>query len=194
MGATHQETFTVTADRRSLAAARFIAPHNLPALRVVDISASAGDCRVDAEQGGVCDFTDLAANGSVTVNVTWEADQAGEPCDVTVGVSTTGDIAANNDAVRGRVTTHGLTDLDLRVGTLSPGFRNATLTFPEITVVNGADTRVRRATRGHAARAGGAGERLGVECDLQRHHGIALRLQRARRRQHLHREHRGARK
>jgi hypothetical protein len=139
VGVTHQETFTVTADRRSLAAARFNAPHNLPALRVVDISASAGDCRVDAEQGGVCDFTDLAANGSVTVNVTWEADQAGEPCDVTVGVSTTGDVAANNDAVRGRVTTHGLTDLDLRVGTLSPGFRNATLTFPEITVVNGAD-------------------------------------------------------
>jgi hypothetical protein len=139
VGATHQETFTVTADRRSLAAARFNAPHNLPALRVVDISASAGDCRIDAELGGVCDFTDLAANASVTVNVTWEAEQTGEPCDVVVGVSTSGDIAANNDAVRGRITTHGLTDLDLRVGALSPGFRNATLTFPEITVVNGND-------------------------------------------------------
>lgn len=137
VGATHQETFTVTADRRSLATARFTAPHNLPALRVVDITSSAGECRVDEELGGLCDFSDLAANASVTVNVTWQAEQAGEPCDVAVGVSTAGDVAANNDAIRGNVIPHGLTDLDLRVAPPLPGFRNATMTFPQITIYNG---------------------------------------------------------
>ena len=80
---------------------------------MVDISASAGDCRVDAEQGGVCDFTELAANGSVTVNRTWEANPRRHR-----RVSTTGDIAANTTRCAA-APTHGLTDLDLRVGTLS---------------------------------------------------------------------------
>ena len=50
------------------------------------------------------------------MSVTWKAEQSAETYDVAVGVSTSGDIAVNNDAVRGRVTTHGLTDLELRVG------------------------------------------------------------------------------
>jgi hypothetical protein len=137
VGSTREATFTVTADRRSLAAARFLAPHYLPGLRVVAIGASAGDCRVDADAGGICDFIDLAANSNVTVNVTWKAEESAEAHDVAVGVSTSGDIAVSNDVVRGRVATHGITDLELRVGAPVSGFRNSTMTFPEISVVNG---------------------------------------------------------
>ncbi len=140
VGTTHEETFTVTTDRRNLATARFIAPHYLPGLRVVAISADAGECHLDAEAGGICDFTDLAANCIVTVSVTWKAEQPAETYDVAVGVSTLGDIAVNNDAVRGRVTTHGLTDLELRVGAPVAGFRNSTLALPEISVINGNET------------------------------------------------------
>jgi MYXO-CTERM domain-containing protein len=104
---------------------------------VVAISASAGECSVLEDVGGICDFTDLAANCDVKVTVTWKAEQPAETYDVAVGVSTSGDIAVNNDAVRGRVTTHGLTDLELRVGAPVSAFRNSTFALPEISVVNG---------------------------------------------------------
>jgi hypothetical protein len=137
VGETRSGTFTVTADRRSLAAARLIAPNYLPGLRVVDIHASAGDCRVDPDNGGICDFTDLGANTSVSVTVTWRAEESAGSVNVSVGVSTTGDVASANNAVRGSVETHGMTDLELRVGAPVSGFRNTTVAFPEISVVNG---------------------------------------------------------
>jgi uncharacterized protein DUF11 len=139
VGQTRTSTFTVTANRRALAAARFVAPNVLPGLRVTDVSASGGDCHVDADTGGSCDFTDLAADAAVSVTVTWKAEESASICNVTVGVSTAGDVSSGNDVVRARVATHGMTDLDLRVGAPVTGFRNTTVAFPEITVVNGND-------------------------------------------------------
>ena len=138
VGDSRTSTFTVVADRRLLAAARFVAPNALPSLRVTDISSDAGACQVD-ESGGSCDFSNLPANSGVTVRVTWRAEQTANACDVTVGVSTAGDIASGNNAVRGRVETYGMTDLELRVGSPVRGFRNTTVALPEISVVNGND-------------------------------------------------------
>jgi hypothetical protein len=139
VGETRTRTFTVSADRRALTTARFLAPNALPGLRVTDISASAGDCRVDADTGGSCDFTNLAGNSSVTVTVTWKAEDSFSDCDLMVSVSTAGDVITTNDTVRARVETFGLTDLELRVGAPVSGFRNTTVAFPEISVVNGLD-------------------------------------------------------
>ena len=136
---TRDATYTITTDRRALASARFVAPHYLPGLRVSQIVASAGECRVDADLGGVCDFTDLPANASVVVTVTYRAEMGGLAYDVGASVTTAGDVSTVNNVVRGSVETHGVTDLELRVGASVAGFRNSTLTFPEISVVNGGD-------------------------------------------------------
>jgi hypothetical protein len=139
VGESRTSTFTVSADRRALAAARFVAPNALPGLRVTAISSNAGDCRVDPDTGGSCDFTDLPANCEIQVTVTWKAEQSASAADVTVGVSTAGDVSADNDARRARVETFGMTDLELRVGAPATGYRNSTVALPEITVANGND-------------------------------------------------------
>jgi hypothetical protein len=142
VGETRASTFTVVADHRLLAAARFVAPNALPGLRVTDITSSAGDCRVDTDSGGSCDFANLAPGGSAAVTVTWTAEESVAAADLSVSVSTAGDIDSGNDAVRTRVQTYGMTDLDLRVGPAVSGFRNTTVAFPEITLVNGNDKAV----------------------------------------------------
>ncbi len=139
VGETRTETFTVTTARRGLATARFAAPHYLPGLRVDAIRATAGECRVDAVDGGICDFSDLPAGCRVTVTVTYRADAAPHEYDITASVSTAGDVSTLNDVVRGRAETHGMTDLELRVGTSVGGPKNSTLAFPEIVLVNGAE-------------------------------------------------------
>jgi len=139
VGQSHTRAFVVSADRRALAAARFVAPNALPGLRVTDISSTGGDCRVDADTGGICDFTNLAPDSQYTVTVTWKAEESAAATDLLVGVSTTGDVSSDNDAVRTRIETYGLTDLELRVGAATSGYRNATVALPEITVVNGND-------------------------------------------------------
>jgi hypothetical protein len=142
VGDSHTTTFTVVADQRLLAAAQFFAPNALPGLRVTDIRSSAGDCRVDANTGGSCDFTNLTPGASVDVSVTWKAEESASGTNLSVGVSTAGDVDTSNDAVRTRILTYGMTDLDLRVATAASGFRNTTVAFPEITVINGNDKAV----------------------------------------------------
>jgi hypothetical protein len=141
-GERREQTFTVTAGRRALASARFIANNYLPAISVDSIAASDGVCAVDTAQGGACDFTDLAANASVTVTVGYRVGAGSHTDDVSVSVTTPGDVAAGNDAIWGRVETHGPTDLELRVGASVGGAKMATLTFPQIDVVNGEDVAV----------------------------------------------------
>jgi hypothetical protein len=108
---------------------------------VASIRASAGQCRVDAAAGGICDFTDLAAGSQVSVTVAWLADHA---CDenVAVGVSTAGDVVAANNEVRGRAEVMAPTDLELRVAASVDGSTGSTLDFPPISVVNGAEKAV----------------------------------------------------
>jgi hypothetical protein len=131
------KTFTVTTDRRALASARFLAAHSPPALRVESISASVGDCRVDEDLGGICDFAGLPALSSTTVNVTYRAADGAAVVYPVVGVSTPGDVASGNDGLTARVETFGSTDLALRVATAVAGPKAATLTFPTIELVNG---------------------------------------------------------
>ena len=138
-GQMREKTFTVTTDRRGLAAARFVASHALPGLTVQAISAASGSCRVDAEAGGICDFTDLPAFAGVTVTVSYRAAEGSWVLDPLVSVSTSGDVAGNNNTITARVETHGSTDLELRVDTAMTGSRSATLSFPLISVVNGVD-------------------------------------------------------
>lgn len=139
VGETHTSTFTVGADRRALPTARFLAPNALPGLRVTAIQSSAGTCQVDPDLGGSCDFTDLAANSSATVDVTWRAEESTAAAGVSVSVSTAGDVSSTNDSVRGNVETYGMTDLELRVGAPVSGYRNTVMSLPEISVVNGND-------------------------------------------------------
>jgi hypothetical protein len=54
-------------------------------------------------------------------------------------VSTAGDVVSSNNSVTARVETHGTTDLELRVEPSVSGPRSNTLSFPLISVVNGAD-------------------------------------------------------
>ncbi len=142
VGETRATTFAVTTARRGLSTARFVAPHYLPGLRVESIRATAGQCGVDAGEGGVCDFSDLPPNGQIAVTVTYRAEAAPYASDIAASVSTAGDVSALNDAVRGLVVTHAMTDLELRVGASVGGPKNSTLTFPEIALVNGAEKAV----------------------------------------------------
>jgi len=139
-GQTREKTFTLTTDRRALATARFVASHAGPGLVVSDIRASAGECRVDANAGGICDFLALPEYSTVTVTVTYAAADGTWVAEPTVSVSTEGDVASANDRLSARVEGHGVTDLELRVGATLDGVQSATLAFPLISVVNGVDT------------------------------------------------------
>ena len=137
------KTFTVTTDRRPLANARFVAGHAAPALSVESISAMAGgaaigNCRIEAD-GGVCDFSDLPAFARISVTVNYRAAQGSFAVDAAVNVSTSGDVVSANNAQTAAVETHGMTDLDLRAGTAMSGPMSSTLSFPLISVINGAD-------------------------------------------------------
>jgi hypothetical protein len=136
-GQTRLKTFTVTSDRRPLATARLVAEHGGTALRVESISASAGDCRVDAQLGGVCDFTDLPAFSSNTVQVTYRAADGAAVVHPAVRVSTPGDVVSGNDVLSARIETFGATDLELRVGGSMTGPAGTTLVFPSIDLING---------------------------------------------------------
>jgi len=139
IGDTREHTFKVTAGPRALDSARFIARHFLPGVRVAAIRASNGDCQLDAETGGSCDFSALAAGSEVEVTVSWHAEDAAET-EVVVGVTTMGDVAMTNNIVRGRAEVMGPTDLELRVNTAAVnGATGTTLDFPPITVANGAE-------------------------------------------------------
>jgi Reprolysin (M12B) family zinc metalloprotease/Domain of unknown function DUF11 len=138
-GQTRVKTFQVTTDRRPLASARFAAGHAPPALTVESISATAGDCHVDVASGGICDFTDLPAFASITVTVTYRAAEGTYAGDLAVYVSTVGDVVSSNNAQGARVETYGMTDLELRVATTLTGPKSSTLTFPLISVINGAE-------------------------------------------------------
>jgi hypothetical protein len=133
------KTFTVLTDRRGLATLRFQAAHAPPALRVEAISASGGDCRVDDDLGGICDFTDLPAHASVPVSVTYRAAEGAAVVNPVVRVSTPGDVVGGNNSVTAAVETFGSTDLELRVGAALSGPSATTLTFPLIELVNGAN-------------------------------------------------------
>jgi hypothetical protein len=137
-GQTRVKTFTVTSDRRALATTRLLAAHAPPALSVEAISAPSGNCRVDPEQGGICDFTDLPANASVPVTVTYRAAEGAWQVEPVVSVSTPGDVANGNNLVSAKIETFGSTDMELRVGATVSGQRSATLSFPDIELVNGA--------------------------------------------------------
>ena len=137
VGESREHSFKVKAGPRALDSARFIAKHFLPGVRVAAIRASKGDCQVDAEAGGRCDFSALAAGSEVEVAVSWLAEDPGE-AEVNVGVSTLGDVAMTNNIVRGRAEVMGPTDLELRADTTVNGVTGATLDFPPITIANGA--------------------------------------------------------
>jgi hypothetical protein len=139
VGETRETTFTVTTDRRALGSARFLARHYLPGLRVEAIRASAGSCQVDADVGGTCDFTDLQPFASISVTVTWRAAEASDAQDVSVGVSTAGDVVSGNNSVSGRAEVVASTDLELRVAGAMDGSTGTTLAFPQISVVNGGE-------------------------------------------------------
>jgi hypothetical protein len=137
-GQARERTFTVTTGRRALAAVRFVATHAPPSLAVEAISAALGDCRIDEDLGGVCDFVDLPANSSTAVRVSYRAADTAAVVEPRVYVVTDGDVKATNDAVREVVEVFGSTDLELRVDddTLD-GPRSTALTFPMIEVING---------------------------------------------------------
>jgi hypothetical protein len=131
------KTFTVTAGKRDLATARFVASHAAPALAVEAISAPAGDCRVDSTLGGVCEFPGLAATSSTEVKVTYRAADQASVAHVAVAVSTPGDVVPGNNSLTARVTTLAATDVALRVNGSVTGASGTVLTFPLIELMNG---------------------------------------------------------
>ncbi|HET9475051.1 MAG TPA: M12 family metallo-peptidase [Steroidobacteraceae bacterium] len=136
-GETREASFVVRTGRRALASARFVASHYLPGIRVTTIRATTGDCQVDDSAGAACEFANLPADSELTVTVGWRAEEAAE-ADVSVDVTTTGDIAMGNNTVRGRAEVMGPTDLELRVASAANATAGATFDFPAISVVNGA--------------------------------------------------------
>jgi len=143
-GQVRVKTFSVTTDRRVLASARLAAGHAPPALTVESISAAAGgapigDCHVDVASGGICDFTNLPAFSSITVTVTYRAAEGTNAGDLAVYVSTMGDVVNTNNAQSAHVETFGMTDLELRVAPTLTGPKASAITFPLISVVNGAE-------------------------------------------------------
>jgi hypothetical protein len=137
------ETFTLTADRRPLASTRLVAGHAGETLRVEAISAAVGDCRVDPDLGGVCDFGELAAFSSTAVSVTYRAGEGNAVVYPMVSVATAGDVASGNNSLSGRIETFAATDVSLRVGTAASGSGFALLTFPTIELVNGSHEAIR---------------------------------------------------
>jgi hypothetical protein len=141
VGQTREKTFTLTVDRRALTAARFVAPHYLPGLRVDAIrpgDGSPGLCRIDADDGGICEFADLPAFASASVTVTYRAAEGSYRYDAVARVSSPGDVNAANDVARGRADVQAPTDLDLRVAASVAGPSASTIDLPPITIVNGA--------------------------------------------------------
>ena len=143
-GQSRDATFIVTTDRRALPSARFLASQVPPGLSVQSIRASVGQtdaglCRVDAELGGICDFTDLPPYARVSVTVTYLALQGSWSIDPVVSVSATGDVVSSNNAITAHVETQAATDLELRVDGSLAGSPSASLSFPLISVVNGAE-------------------------------------------------------
>jgi hypothetical protein len=138
-GDTREKTFAVNTDRRALGSARFVAGNAPAGLTVASIHASSGDCRVDADAGGICDFVDLQPFSNLAVTVTYRAEQGSWVSDPVVRVSTAGDVVSSNNSVTARVETHGATDLELRVDPSVSGPKSSTLSFPLISVVNGAE-------------------------------------------------------
>jgi hypothetical protein len=141
-GDSRTQSFTVTTGRRPLASARFTAWHYLPGLEVTAIDTSAGQCRIDASVGGICDFTDLPADSTLTVSVTWRADAAALERDVAVSVSTAGDVVTDNNEIIGRSEVLGPTDVELRVDASRAGTSGAMLDYPPISIVNGTERAV----------------------------------------------------
>ena len=72
------------------------------------------------------------------MTVGWHAEEVAE-ADVSVDVSTAGDVAMGNNTVRGRAEVMGATDLELRVAAAASATAGATFDFPAINVVNGAE-------------------------------------------------------
>ncbi len=143
-GQSREATFIVTTDRRALSGARFLASHALPGLSVQSVRARVGqsetaNCHVDADLGGICDFTDLPPFSSVSVTVTYLALQGSWSLDPVVRVSAAGDVVSSNNAVTAHVETHAATDLELRVDGSLAGGPMASLSFPLISVVNGGE-------------------------------------------------------
>jgi hypothetical protein len=143
-GETRVKAFSVTTDRRALATARFAAGHAPPALTVESITAVAGgvaigECRVDVASGGICDFVDLPAYSNITVTVAYRAAEGTYGGDLAVYVSTSGDVVSANNAESAHVETRGMTDLELRVAPTLSGPISSTLSFPLISVLNGAE-------------------------------------------------------
>jgi hypothetical protein len=136
-GQTRVQTFTVNTDRRGLASARFRAAHAAPALQVDAISATAGDCHVDTDLGGICDFTNLPANAGESVSVTYRVADGSWTVDPVVSITTAGDVVSSNNSLTARVETFGSTDLELRVATTMAGPKSTELSFPAIEMVNG---------------------------------------------------------
>jgi hypothetical protein len=141
VGQVREKTFTVTTERRALASARFVAPHYLPGMRVEAIRADgdlgAGVCRVDAGDGGLCEFSALDAHARGTVTVTYRAVEGSYRYDAVARVSTAGDVNVANDVARGPADVQAPTDLELKVAASVAGPSGATLDFPPITITNG---------------------------------------------------------
>jgi hypothetical protein len=141
VGQVREKTFTITTDRRPLTSGRFVAPHYLPGMRVEAVRADGdlgtGVCRVDADDGGICEFAALNAYASGTVTVTYRAAEGSYRYDAVARVSTPGDVNAANDVARGRADVQAPTDLELRVLASAAGPSAATLDFPPIAIVNG---------------------------------------------------------
>ena len=138
VGATRESSFVVRTGPRALLSARFVARHVLPGLRVTAIRADAGACLVDTDAGGACDFVELAAESTRTVIVSWHA-EASTNANVSVSVSTAGDVSMTNNTVTGRTEVLGATDIELRVAAAASGATGRAIDFPAISVVNGSE-------------------------------------------------------
>jgi len=135
VGGSRETTFNVTAGRRALASAKITAWNALPGLRVAAIRAAASECKV-TDDGGICDLTDLAADSSLAVTVTWKAEAASDE-DVTVTVNTPSDVLPANNSLKGQAEVLAPTDLELRVAATASATSGTTLDFPPISIVNG---------------------------------------------------------
>jgi hypothetical protein len=136
---TRVRSFTVRTDRRGLATARLQASHAMPGLRVEAIEASVGQCRVEEPLGGICEFTDLPADASVSVAVTYRSLEGAAIVEPMVSVATPGDVVSANNSVSARVETLGTTDLAVTVEGAVAGPRATALDFPIIQLTNGAN-------------------------------------------------------
>ena len=134
---------------------------------------SSGDCQVDAGAGATCEFANLAADSERTVTVGWHAEAAAE-ADVSVDVSTTGDVAMGNNTVRGRAEVIGPHRPRIARGGSGQWRRRRDIRLPGNQRGQWRRKGIRRAPRGDTARRSDAGVVVGVQCDLQRHRRAAL--------------------